>query len=120
MLGAHRPRAASSATTCARQIKVLSDSNRLRLVEIMLRDGPKHVNELQAEVGLEQSLVSYHLRILREAGLVRVAIDGKSRLYSACTVGDGKTIDLGCCALAFDSLGRPPERSRRGRTRSPG
>jgi len=46
-----------------------------------LRDGEHLVGELAAELGLNQPLTSKHLRVLREAGLVTVRIDGPRRWY---------------------------------------
>jgi len=40
------------------------------------------VCELQDRLGLSQSKVSYHLRVLREAGLIRVETRGKWAFYS--------------------------------------
>lgn len=61
--------------------ETLADPTRRRLVEA-LRDGERQVNELVAQVGIHQSGVSRHLRILHEAGFVSVRPDGQRRLYS--------------------------------------
>lgn len=60
---------------------VLADPTRRRLVEV-LRDGEHSVNELVAAVDIAQPGVSRHLRILNEAGFVRVRASGQRRLYS--------------------------------------
>ena len=54
---------------------------RLRIVET-LRHGEHAVNELVEKVEIQQSGVSRHLRILQEAGFVRVRPEGQKRLYS--------------------------------------
>lgn len=46
-----------------------------------LRDGEHLVGELADELGLSQPLTSKHLRVLRDAGLVTVRIDGARRWY---------------------------------------
>jgi DNA-binding transcriptional ArsR family regulator len=61
--------------------ETLADPTRLRIVEL-LRPGERSVNELVARVDIQQSGVSRHLRILQEAGIVRVRPDGQRRLYS--------------------------------------
>ncbi len=99
------------AEECARKFHMLGEPARLRVIEVLL-EGPKHVNELQAAVGLEQSHLSYHLRKLREEGLVRSEIDGKSRLYSVVRTADGKGLDLGCCSLDMKELRRGAAWSR--------
>src|SRR5258708_16397459 len=54
---------------------------RLRIVET-LRHGEHAVNDLVEKVEIQQSGVSRHLRILQEAGFVRVRPEGQKRLYS--------------------------------------
>lgn len=51
-------------------LRFLSDGNRLRILQILSRR-ESCVCELIGHLGLPQPLVSYHLRRLREAGLVR-------------------------------------------------
>lgn len=67
--------------------------------------GPKHVGALQRDLNVEQSLLSHHLQILRDAGLVQAERDGKSVLYrlapGASAHAAGTAIDLGCCTLSF-------------------
>ena len=60
---------------------ILADPTRRRIIEA-LRDGERSVGELVVEVGIAQSGVSRHLRILDEAGFVDVRADGQRRLYS--------------------------------------
>lgn len=59
---------------------VLAEPNRRQLLDEM-RAGPQTVGAMVDAVGLSQPAVSKHLRILREAGLVRVRPDGQRRWY---------------------------------------
>jgi DNA-binding transcriptional ArsR family regulator len=59
----------------------LADDTRLRLVD-ELGKGERAVGDLVAVVGLRQPTVSQHLKVLKEAGLVRVRPDAQRRLYS--------------------------------------
>jgi DNA-binding transcriptional ArsR family regulator len=61
--------------------QTLADPMRRRIVEL-LADDEHAVNDLVALVGIHQSGVSRHLRILHEAGFVTVRPDGARRLYS--------------------------------------
>lgn len=61
--------------------ETLADPTRRRVVDA-LRAGERQVNDLVAEVGIHQSGVSRHLRILSEAGFVTMRPDGQRRLYS--------------------------------------
>ena len=89
---------------CARKLKVLSDPIRLTVLELLMT-GPRHVGEIGDRLGIEQSLLSHHLRVLREAGLVQATREGKAVLYrvaSGVSTGDGRrSIQLGCCELSF-------------------
>ena len=58
----------------------LAEPNRLRIVEL-LRGGPRSVNEIVEKLDLPQPLVSKHLRVLRDVGLVRVLPHAQQRVY---------------------------------------
>lgn len=59
----------------------LSDVTRLSIIE-MLRDGERCVCELQDELDAAQSRLSFHLKVLREAGLVSDRKEGRWSYYS--------------------------------------
>ena len=48
----------------------------------LLGHGPLPAGRLAGEFALSAPAVSQHLKVLREAGLVRVEIDGQRRIYS--------------------------------------
>jgi DNA-binding transcriptional ArsR family regulator len=69
--------------------KALSDPTRLRLVKLLnecepgiCKGGPLCVNALANRLGVTQSAVSQHLRILRQAGLVRGERQGSFMHYA--------------------------------------
>ena len=62
-------------------LQTIADPCRFQIVEA-LRAGEQQVNDLVAKMDIHQSGVSRHLRILEEAGFVRVRPDGPRRLYS--------------------------------------
>lgn len=64
----------------ARLFHALSDETRLGVIE-MLRGGERCVCELQDELGAAQSRLSFHLRVLREAGLVEDRREGRWAYY---------------------------------------
>jgi ArsR family transcriptional regulator len=98
-------KSASIESSCARKLKVLADATRLAVMELLMA-GPKHVGELNVDLGLDQSLLSHHLKILREEGLVEATRDGKAVLYRLAPGVESrrsdKAINLGCCLLSFD------------------
>jgi DNA-binding transcriptional ArsR family regulator len=60
--------------------EVLAEPNRRRILDL-LRDAERPVGDLVAALAVSQPAVSKHLRVLREAGLVRVRGDAQRRLY---------------------------------------
>lgn len=59
---------------------VIADPTRRAILD-HLRGGEVDVGGLVAELRLPQPLVSKHLRVLREAGLVQAVVAGKRRVY---------------------------------------
>jgi ArsR family transcriptional regulator len=59
----------------------LSDPIRLEIIDY-LRDGEKCVCEIVPHLNLIQPLVSRHLKILKDAGLVKFRKDGTKRMYA--------------------------------------
>ncbi len=59
----------------------LAEPNRRKLLDALV-DGPQPVSALVDAIGMSQPVVSKHLKVLRDAGLVRVTPDGQRRLYS--------------------------------------
>ncbi len=67
-------------------LSALSDPTRRRVVEL-LRQGPQRAGQLAAATGASAPVMSRHLRILREGGLVEVELDnddGRGRVYHLC------------------------------------
>ena len=58
----------------------IADPRRRHLLDALVA-GERPVNDLVAELDLAQPLVSKHLRVLREVGLVSVRGRGRQRLY---------------------------------------
>lgn len=65
----------------SRVFKVLGDANRLGIVLAIGRD-TRSVTELIDATGLSQTLVSFHLKVLREADVVRTERNGPFIYYS--------------------------------------
>lgn len=63
--------------------QTLGDPTRLSILAA-LREGEQAVGDLVSRMNAEQSGISRHLRILRDAGFVRVRPDGPRRLYALC------------------------------------
>ena len=59
----------------------IADPHRREILALLL-ERPRPVGELVERLRLSQPGTSKHLRVLREAGLVRVRQDGPRRLYA--------------------------------------
>ena len=65
----------------AQLFHALSDETRLGIIE-MLRGGEQCVCDLQEDLDAAQSRLSFHLRVLKEAGLVTDRKEGRWSYYS--------------------------------------
>ncbi|HEX6573861.1 MAG TPA: metalloregulator ArsR/SmtB family transcription factor [Gemmatimonadaceae bacterium] len=68
-------------TRAAALFHALSDETRLAALE-MLRSGEKCVCELQDQLDIAQSRLSFHLKVLKDAGLVYDRKEGRWSYYS--------------------------------------
>jgi len=75
------PRAAADLDRSVALFHALSDSTRLSIIE-MLREGERCVCELQDELDAAQSRLSFHLRVLKDAGLITDRRDGRWSYYA--------------------------------------
>ncbi len=64
-------------------LTLIADPTRLSIIET-LKQGEAAVGDITEQVGIQQSGVSRHLRILHDAGMVSVRADGQRRLYTLC------------------------------------
>ncbi|MGC9221816.1 MAG: ArsR/SmtB family transcription factor [Solirubrobacteraceae bacterium] len=67
--------------TLARMAKALGHPVRLRIIRLLAERHACVTGELVAELPLAQSTISEHLRVLREAGLIRGEIEGPRTSY---------------------------------------
>ncbi len=66
----------------AQKFSALGDTTRLGIVERLLAEGEVSAGDLHDASDLSAPAVSRHLRVLREAGLIRQRAQGTHRLYS--------------------------------------
>lgn len=89
--------------TCVTKLSILSNETRLHVVRELMQ-GSATVSDLLKRIPIEQNLMSHHLRILREGGLVKTKRIGKNICYSLIESVRGTSdeeVDLGCCKLSF-------------------
>jgi DNA-binding transcriptional ArsR family regulator len=68
-------------TEDVKALEALADPTRRRIVEL-LADGDREAGAIAAEFPVSRPAVSRHLRVLREAGLVRARGEAQRRVYS--------------------------------------
>jgi DNA-binding transcriptional ArsR family regulator len=68
------------AATTADAFNAVAEPRRRQILDV-LAGGERAVNDLVALLGLAQPLVSKHLKVLREVGLVEVRGEGRRRMY---------------------------------------
>jgi DNA-binding transcriptional ArsR family regulator len=76
----HHPPA--EALDLATIMRTLGDTVRLEIVRRLGDGRPRACNELSGALGIPPSTGSYHLRLLREAGITRTEAKGTERLIS--------------------------------------
>ncbi|MEM1054360.1 MAG: metalloregulator ArsR/SmtB family transcription factor [Bacteroidota bacterium] len=82
--------------------KALAHPARLRVLEALGTRGECLCGEVVEVVGLAQSTVSQHLKVLREAGLVKGTVDGPRTCY--CLSPSGLATARHALTSLFDSL----------------
>ncbi len=85
-------------------LRALSDPNRLRLF-LALRDKERCVRDLVDTEDLPQPLVSHHLRVLADAGLVQARRSEGFSLYAVRPEGLAAARDLAMELLDPDAVG---------------
>ena len=75
--------------TNGKSLAALAEPMRLRIVE-QLAERPMPVGELAERLPVTRPAVSQHLKVLKEAGLVRDAAEGTRRVYRIDPAGLGQ------------------------------
>jgi ArsR family transcriptional regulator len=88
----------------------LADPTRLAILD-RLRAGERSVNELCGDTTARQSLMSFHLKVLREAGLVFARKDGRTMWYALDPSGVARLERL--VTLLQGEVDGPSETSKR-------
>lgn len=77
----------------AKVFKALCDPKRLAILSL-LRGGEKCACVLMDQLGMAQSAVSYHMKILCESGIVVSRQEGKWTHYSLSNTGSKAAVEL--------------------------
>jgi len=83
----HRIWLATEAERLARMLKALGNPVRFQIVQTLAERQTCITQEIVDSMPLAQSTISQHLKVLREAGLVRGEIEGPATCYCLDTQG---------------------------------
>jgi DNA-binding transcriptional ArsR family regulator len=76
------PHPATESLDLATIMRTLGDPVRLEIVRLLADDRPRVCGELSTALDIPASTGSYHLKLLREAGVTRTRAQGTLRLIS--------------------------------------
>lgn len=93
-------------TQHARIFRAFCDENRLRILE-QLRHGEKCACVLIEQLGIKQSALSYHMKILVDSGVVESHQVGKWTHYHISTKGSEYAVELIHELTKTDSVTNP-------------
>lgn len=60
----------------------IADKNRRKIIEILANDGELSVQEIKKEFSISAPAISQHLKVLKNANLIKVKKKAQRRLYS--------------------------------------
>ena len=69
----------------------LADSNRRKIMELLARDGRLTATEICGQFSVSPQAISQHLKVLREARLVKVEKKAQQRIYQ---INPGTVLEL--------------------------
>ncbi len=96
---------------CIAALKALSEETRLRILRLLFKH-ELSVNEISDRLKVSQYNVSKHLRIMREAGLLKSEKRGKQRIHfieeelKSHVAANNNVLDLGCCTFRLDKFSK--------------
>lgn len=62
-------------------LRLISEESKLRIMLLLAKEGPFRVTEISEALNMNQTTVSHHLSLLRNADLVTANRDGKNIFY---------------------------------------
>lgn len=110
--GTERERAARALTEAldSKLLSALAEPGRVQIVKFLLLHGPSDASAIAGPLPIERSVVSRHLKILLEAGVVSVRREGRRRIYELDgpgfvsrleeLVGRARAVVMMCCPPA--------------------
>ena len=75
-------------------LRAVAHPLRFSIIELLRRNGPQNVKDLQEALEVQQPVVSHHLRIMRDRGVVDVERRGQNSRYQLTDARYGSFLDL--------------------------
>lgn len=85
--------------TAARMLKCLGHPLRLRVLDLLEREGELTVGDVQSALGLEQAVCSQHLSLMRDKGILARRKEGVNVFYR---LGDPRALKVLDCVRGGD------------------
>lgn len=63
-------------------LRALAEPARREVLRVLLLDGPSRITDLADQLPQDRSVISRHLRVLEDAGIVTSTWKGRERIYS--------------------------------------
>ena len=63
-------------------LRALTEPARLDLLRVLLLHGPANIGTLAAQLPQDRSVISRHLKVLEQAGIVHAESQGRERVYA--------------------------------------
>jgi DNA-binding transcriptional ArsR family regulator len=86
---------------------IIGESHRLRILRYLLL-GPRAVNEIGRKTKMEKTLLSKHLKALRNVGLIYSTRNGRNLVYQmnpqVITPGKKNSLKLHCCEIVLKKI----------------
>ena len=98
------PTAAADLSLLTTRFHALSDETRLRIIDL-LRGGERCVCDLTDALDAGQSRLSFHLKVLKDAGWIQGSIDGPRVCYCARPETGRKFLELAQALAAREEEG---------------
>jgi DNA-binding transcriptional ArsR family regulator len=99
-------------------LRALTEPSRLELLKLLLISGPADIGTIAEQLPQDRSVISRHLKVLEEAGVVRGQKDGRHRIYEIdgatfmatleTIVGETRSLAAVCCPPAASDTSLVP------------
>ena len=92
-------------SNCSKYLSLISEKTRLAILTELI-EGEKSVGQINETLQIEPTLLSKHLKALKELDVLQVQLNGKERIYKInsdfLSKNHTNEINFGCCSVKFN------------------